>query len=177
MSPVPRVYFDVRDGLRFTPDNVGLMFSDIEAAKVEATRALAEIAKDVLPAAFVREMAIEVRDEHKEPCCAPSSGSRSSGFGAKGAPQWAALSQGHVRFELRRQLLSSRQPMELWRGLAASLLVSRVLDLHPSRAPAGPSCFSSCSQPSPAGTFVSSTGRAGRMKPGGRRRSRANAST
>jgi len=29
-------------------------------------RALAEIAKDVLPAAFVREMAIEVRDEHKD---------------------------------------------------------------------------------------------------------------
>ena len=50
---MPRFYFDVRDGLRFTPDNVGLMFSDIEAAKVEATRALAEIAKDVLPAAFV----------------------------------------------------------------------------------------------------------------------------
>ena len=36
-----------------------------------------------------------------------------------------------------------------------------------------PSCFSSCSQLSPTGTFVASTGRAGRMKPGGRRRSRA----
>jgi hypothetical protein len=29
-----------------------------------------------------------------------------------------------------------------------------------------PSCFSSCSHPSPAGTFAASTGRAGRMKPG-----------
>ena len=67
LSHMPRFYFDVRDGLTFTQDDDGLMFPDLEAAKVEATRALAEIAKDVLPAAFVREMAIEVRDEHKHP--------------------------------------------------------------------------------------------------------------
>ena len=30
-----------------------------------------------------------------------------------------------------------------------------------------PSCFSSCSHPSPSGTFVASTGRAGRINPGG----------
>ena len=36
-----------------------------------------------------------------------------------------------------------------------------------------PSCFSSWIQPSPTGTFAESTGRHGRMKPGGLRRSRA----
>ena len=33
-----------------------------------------------------------------------------------------------------------------------------------------PSCFSSCSQPSPAGTLAARIGWHGTMKPGGRRR-------
>jgi Domain of unknown function (DUF6894) len=64
---MPLFYFDVRDGQKFTEDDYGLEFPNIEAARDEATRTLAEIAKDVLPGSTVREMAIEVRDEAKDP--------------------------------------------------------------------------------------------------------------
>ena len=65
---MPLFYFDVRDGERFTVDEHGLNFSGIEGARDEATRALAEMAKVVLPGAARRRLAIEVRnDEAKEP--------------------------------------------------------------------------------------------------------------
>ena len=63
---MPRFYFDVRDGESFIGDGEGLLFPDIESARDEATRALAEIALDVLPGAIVREIAIEVRDQAGE---------------------------------------------------------------------------------------------------------------
>jgi hypothetical protein len=47
MPPMPPFYFDVRDGERFTVDEHGLNFDGIEGARDEATRALAEMAKDV----------------------------------------------------------------------------------------------------------------------------------
>ena len=64
---VPLFYFDVRDGQKLMRDDDGLEFPNIEAARDEATRALGELARDVLPGRAVREMAIEVRDEVKEP--------------------------------------------------------------------------------------------------------------
>lgn len=59
---MPRFYFDVRDGDRFFRDDEGLELSTFERARAEATRALAEIAKEALPGAVQRELAIEVRD-------------------------------------------------------------------------------------------------------------------
>jgi hypothetical protein len=64
---MPLFYFDVRDGHKLMRDDDGLEFPNIEAARDEATRALGELAKDVLPGRAVREMAIEVRDEVKDP--------------------------------------------------------------------------------------------------------------
>jgi hypothetical protein len=64
---MPLFYFDVRDGQKLIRDDDGLEFPNIEAARDEATRALGELAKDVLPGRAVREMAIEVRDEVKDP--------------------------------------------------------------------------------------------------------------
>jgi hypothetical protein len=64
---MPHFYFDVRDGDSLVQDEEGLSFPSIEAARDEATRALAEMANDASPNAYVREMAIEVRDEGKEP--------------------------------------------------------------------------------------------------------------
>jgi hypothetical protein len=64
---VPLFYFDVRDGDEFIRDDEGLEYPDIEIARDEAARALADMAKDALPGPLVREMAIEVRDSAKEP--------------------------------------------------------------------------------------------------------------
>ena len=64
---MPRYYFDVRVGDNFTEDREGLEFAGIEAAQDEAVRALGEMAKDALPGAVEREMAVEVRDERKQP--------------------------------------------------------------------------------------------------------------
>ena len=43
---MPRFYFDVRDGDRFTHDDEGVELVGIEAARDEATRALGEIARE-----------------------------------------------------------------------------------------------------------------------------------
>ena len=64
---MPLFYFDVRDGQKFISDEEGLELPDIDGAREEAARALADMARDVLPSSVVREMAIEVRDEDKEP--------------------------------------------------------------------------------------------------------------
>jgi hypothetical protein len=66
--PIMLFYFDVRDGEKFMVDEQGLDFNGIEGARDEATRALAEMAKDVLPDTSRRRLAIEVRSgEAKEP--------------------------------------------------------------------------------------------------------------
>jgi Domain of unknown function (DUF6894) len=68
MPIMPLFYFDVRDGEKVMVDEQGLDFNGIEGARDEATRALAEMAKGVLPATSRRRLAIEVRnDEAKEP--------------------------------------------------------------------------------------------------------------
>ena len=60
---MPLYFFDTRDGDRFIEDDIGLEFPDLEAVKIEASRALAELAHDVLPGSLKRELAVEVRDE------------------------------------------------------------------------------------------------------------------
>jgi hypothetical protein len=64
---VPRFYFDIRDGDQFIRDDEGLDYPNIEAARDAATAALAEMAKEALPGAERYHIAIEVRDEAKEP--------------------------------------------------------------------------------------------------------------
>jgi hypothetical protein len=55
-------FFDTRDNDQFVKDDVGLEYPDLEAVKVEAARALAELARDVIPGSLKRELAVEVRD-------------------------------------------------------------------------------------------------------------------
>ena len=64
---VPRFYFDIRDGDQFIRDEYGLDYPNIETARDSATIALAEMAKEALPRAERHHIAVEVRDEAKEP--------------------------------------------------------------------------------------------------------------
>ena len=64
MGPLmPRYFFDTSDGDRLIPDDEGIEMQDIEAAKAEAQRALADIAKDALPDGEQRTFVVSVRDE------------------------------------------------------------------------------------------------------------------
>ena len=63
---MPRFYFDIREGPRFTPDDEGLEFASLDGAEREATKAVAEIGRDRLPCGEAREITIEVRDEHRQ---------------------------------------------------------------------------------------------------------------
>lgn len=56
-------FFDSRDNEAFIEDDEGLDYPDLEAVKVAAAKALAELARDVIPASLRRQLAIEVRDE------------------------------------------------------------------------------------------------------------------
>jgi hypothetical protein len=55
-------FFDSRDNDLFIEDDIGLEVPDLEAVKIEAARALAQIAVDVIPKTLKRTLAIEVRD-------------------------------------------------------------------------------------------------------------------
>ena len=63
MSPMPRYFFDTHDGDSFIQDEIGLEMDDIEAARDQATRGLADLARDSIPGAVRNELSIEVRDE------------------------------------------------------------------------------------------------------------------
>jgi hypothetical protein len=84
--PMPLFYFDVRDGERFTRDSQGVNFNGIEGARDEATRVLAEVARDVVPAADRRRIAIEVRDEAKKPLLVVALMFEAAGPGTKRSP-------------------------------------------------------------------------------------------
>jgi hypothetical protein len=60
---MPLYFFDTRDGDIVIDDDMGLEFPDLQAVKTEATRALADLARDVVPGSLKRELAVEVRDE------------------------------------------------------------------------------------------------------------------
>lgn len=60
---MPLYFFDTRDDDHFIEDDVGLEFPDMDAVKVEAARALAELARDVIPGSLQRNLTVEVRDE------------------------------------------------------------------------------------------------------------------
>jgi hypothetical protein len=64
---MPHFYFDHRDNGCFIEDDAGLEFPTLEEARDQAARALAEMAKFVLPGAILHQLAIEVRDAAKRP--------------------------------------------------------------------------------------------------------------
>ena len=59
---MPLYFFDSRDNDDFIEDELGIEYPNLEAVKVEAARALAELARDVLPGSLKRVLKIEVRD-------------------------------------------------------------------------------------------------------------------
>jgi hypothetical protein len=63
---VPRFYFDVREGMRFVPDTVGLEFDSLDAAERAAAETAAEIGRELLPKGDAREITVEVRNEHRQ---------------------------------------------------------------------------------------------------------------
>ncbi len=60
---MPRYFFDAHDGVTFIQDDTGVDCDSIEAARHEATRGLADLARDVIPGATRKELVIEVRGE------------------------------------------------------------------------------------------------------------------
>jgi hypothetical protein len=60
---MPRYFFDTRDGADFVRDEIGIELDGVEAARDEATRGLADFARDALPGSVRRELAVECRDE------------------------------------------------------------------------------------------------------------------
>ena len=63
---MPRFYFDVREGSRFAPDEEGFEYPDLNAAERIAAETAAGIGRDLLPKGDVRDVTIEVRNEHKQ---------------------------------------------------------------------------------------------------------------
>jgi hypothetical protein len=63
---VPRYYFDVRDGAKFTPDDEGLECVSLDAAERMAAETAAEIGREVLPRGDAREVTVEVHNEHRQ---------------------------------------------------------------------------------------------------------------
>jgi hypothetical protein len=61
---MPRFYFDVREGVRFVPDEVGIELPSIDAAEHEAAESAASIGRDLLPKGVARCVTVEVRNAH-----------------------------------------------------------------------------------------------------------------
>lgn len=60
---MPRYFFDTRDNDNFIEDDEGLEYPDLGAVKVAAAKALAELARDVIPGSVRRKLTVEVRDD------------------------------------------------------------------------------------------------------------------
>ena len=60
---MPRYYFGERDNGKFVIDDEGVEIDTFEQVKAEASWAMADFAKDVLPGSVVRLLSIEVRDD------------------------------------------------------------------------------------------------------------------
>jgi hypothetical protein len=61
-----RYYFNVREGLLFTPDDQGQEFASLNAAEQMAAEAAADISRNRLPKGDSREVTVEVRNEHRQ---------------------------------------------------------------------------------------------------------------
>jgi hypothetical protein len=60
---VPRYFFDIHDGEKFTPDDTGLEFPDAQAARDKAVSTLPDIARDAMPDARKRAFVVAIRDD------------------------------------------------------------------------------------------------------------------
>jgi hypothetical protein len=61
-----RYYFDMREGTRFVPDEVGLEFSSLDAAERAAAETAAEIGRELLSKGVARRVTVELRNEHRQ---------------------------------------------------------------------------------------------------------------
>jgi hypothetical protein len=61
-----RYYFDIHDG-EFIRDDVGVECDSFGAVRAQAAAGLADFAKDAVPSAKWREMAVRVRDDQGRP--------------------------------------------------------------------------------------------------------------
>jgi len=59
---MPRFFFDIHDGEKFTPDREGLDLESLGAAKAEAKKTLSEIVKDEMPDGDRRDFTVDVKD-------------------------------------------------------------------------------------------------------------------
>jgi hypothetical protein len=64
---MPRFYFNHQDGDLSYPDEDGFEFPSAEVARLKATEAMGEAARDELPGHDRRELSIEVLDENRRP--------------------------------------------------------------------------------------------------------------
>jgi len=64
--PVPRFYFDTREGAAFTLDDEGVEFPSLDDAERAAAVAAAEMGRDCLPKGGDRDLTVEVRNEHQK---------------------------------------------------------------------------------------------------------------
>ena len=62
-----RYFFDWRDNGTFVEDDVGVECSDLDMVKAEASMALRDAVRDLVPTDARRVMAIEVRDGSSNP--------------------------------------------------------------------------------------------------------------
>lgn len=60
---MPRFFFDTSDGSGWRRDEEGVDFPDLAAAREDMMRAIAELARDVLPDGNRRDFVILMRDE------------------------------------------------------------------------------------------------------------------
>jgi hypothetical protein len=65
LARVALYFFDTRDGDSFIKDDIGLDLPDLQSAKAQAAKSLAELARDVLPGVERRTLIVEVRNEHQ----------------------------------------------------------------------------------------------------------------
>ena len=60
---MPRYFFDTYDGNRLISDTVGIELQNVDMAKVEAQKALPDLARDALPDGDQKTFIISVRNE------------------------------------------------------------------------------------------------------------------
>ena len=63
---MPLFYFNIREGTRFTEDEEGLEFPDLDTAEREAAEAAAKVARDRLPRSDARDVTVEVLNEDRQ---------------------------------------------------------------------------------------------------------------
>jgi hypothetical protein len=59
-------FFDTRDDGDVSRDEIGVECPDLEAAKAQAVKGLAELAVDLLPGSTRRVLGIDVRDQSRQ---------------------------------------------------------------------------------------------------------------